>query len=363
MKTGKINVVFGGQAGSEAKGKLAAYLANKFNITHFAGCLSPNAGHTVIKDGVKFVTHHIPVGVVGCRNITNAHVFIGPAAVINPDTLVGEMVRLRDDAKFNYIQLFIDERATVIQPHHVSNELSSMTTMGSTAQGVGEARVDRIMRRGLRMIDTPFARATGTVVNEVSRLLMKVLDSGATVLYEMGQGFDLCLDHGVDPVYCTSRNCTPQQALADMGIPARYLGDVYAVIRTYPIRVNNRDGFSGPYPSPEITWEEIRDRCGSNVDITEMTTTTKMRRRVFEFSAERVKRMVEVCDPTHFCVQFANYLDWGIYGSSSIHDLSIYPIVDKFLQELEVNTDVPVSYVGTGPDHIHMIDTGTDMLV
>jgi adenylosuccinate synthase len=361
MKRGKLNIVMGGQAGSESKGKLSAYLASKFHITHFAGCLSPNAGHVVIRDNVKYVTHHIPVGVAGCLDPRQAHIFIGPASVINPDILLSEISMLRDNGIDPYL-IFVDGRATVIQPHHINDELSHMTVIGSTAQGVGEARVDKIMRRGLRMADTPFARNTGLVVEGVGNLLIKAMDRGATVLYEMGQGFDLCIDHGVNPIYCTSRNCTPQQALADMGVPNRYLGDIYAVVRTYPIRVNNRDGFSGPYPSPEISWEEIRDRCGADRDITEMTTTTKLRRRVFEFSMDRIKEMVRTCDPSFLCVQFANYLDWGIYGSSSVHDLSTYPLVDKFIQELEVATSTMVGYIGTGPNHIHMIDTCTDEL-
>ena len=174
----------------------------------------------------------------------------------------------------------------------------------------------------------------------------------------MGQGFDLCLYHGVDPVYCTSRNCTPQQALADMGIPPSYLGDVYAVIRPYPIRVNNRDGSSGPYPSPEITWEIVKERCGAPDDITEYTTTTKLKRRVFEFSWERIRTMVGICDPDFLCLQFANYIDWSVYGASKVN--AITNPVDEFVQRLEAMTEVPVAYLGTGPEHEHMIDLNTD---
>lgn len=356
MKKGKLNIVYGGQAGSESKGKQAAFLADKFDIHYFAGCLSPNAGHTVIGDNKKVVTHHIPVGVVGSRDITKSGVFIGPAAIINPAVLLDELGTLQG---LGLRKLVIDARATIIQPHHIKSEEKTMMKIGSTTQGVGEARADRIMRRGLRAGDSATLNERGLVVPNVGHLIRELLDYGETVLYEMGQGFDLGIDHGISPIYCTSRNCTPMQALADMGIPPKYLGDVYAVIRSYPIRVNNRTGSSGPYPSKEITWEEIRRRCKAPHDLTEMTTTTKLVRRVFEFSMDRIREMVEVCDPTYLCLQFVNYLDWGIYGENKFL-AELPPRINNFIQRLETETNKPTAYLGTSGDHKGMIDLGVD---
>jgi adenylosuccinate synthase len=148
------------------------------------------------------------------------------------------------------------------------------------------------------------------------------------------------------------------QALADMGVPASMLGHVYAVIRPYPIRVNNRDGSSGPYPSAEITWEEVRERCGAAHDITEITTTTKLQRRVFEFAWERIRTMTNVCNPDFFILQFANYIDWTCFGA--VNKFGLGSDVMDFVEKLEEEYRIPVAYVGTGPEHDQMVDMGVD---
>ena len=361
MKKGAMNIIFGGNAGSEAKGKLAAFLAAKYGICWFAGCLSPNAGHTTIIHGKKYVTHHIPVGITGCKWPDNAWIVLGAASIINPIILEKEVEELVKEGVMEYHQLFIDSRADVITPLHVEKEDVYMTGMGSTAQGVGEARSDKVMRRGIKIKklgEVGEGPLWETITHETNRILMRAMDNGATVLYEMGQGFDLCVDHGIDPLYCTSRNCTPMQALADMGIPPKYLGDTYAVIRPYPIRVNNRTGSSGPYPSNELNWAEVKERCGADRDITEMTTTTKLERRVFEFSDSQIKKMVRTCDPTFLCLQFANYVDWGCYGKMLPGELG--EKVDKFIGKIELVTGKKVAYVGTGPEQAEMVDMGLD---
>jgi adenylosuccinate synthase len=182
---------------------------------------------------------------------------------------------------------------------------------------------------------------------------------GETVLCEMTQGFDLCLEHGIDPHYCTSKMVNPAMALAEAGVPAQRLGDVYGVLRPYPIRVNNREGSSGPYAdAPEITWKMVADRSGTPGDMTELTTTTKLPRRVFEFSVERFAKFVQICCPTILCLQFANYVDHSIYQSKN--NITIPILVKNFIKRLEDLADVPVGYIGTGPDHEDMIDCDQD---
>ena len=353
MKSGKLNICYGGQCGSEAKGKMAAYLVDKFGIRIVAGSPSPNAGHTVIKDGRKTITHHIPAGVMGGRDLSKMIVVMGPASVINPAILAHEIETLTG-AGFKSGNLFIDGRAAIITQDMMRKEQDEMTKIGGTAQGVGEARSARLMRRGIR-IDSVMPEYAAA---DTSLMIGMALNHGSTILYEMGQGFDLCIDHGVDPVYCTSRNCTPMQALADIGVPPKYLGDVYAVIRPYPIRMNNRDESSGPYPSREITWEEVGRRCGAPHDITEYTTTTKLKRRVFEFAWKRIRTMVGVCSPDFLCLQFINYLSWSDYGKTRFDELVHETRV--FVNRLEDETRIPVAYLGSVPGHEHMVDRGID---
>ena len=46
-----IDLVCGGQAGDEGKGKIAAYLSYKGNYDYCVRVGGPNAGHTVVLDG------------------------------------------------------------------------------------------------------------------------------------------------------------------------------------------------------------------------------------------------------------------------------------------------------------------------
>ena len=358
MKRGAMNCLMGGQAGSESKGKMSALLMDKFNLRVIAGNMSPNAGHTVIKGGIKHITYHIPAGVYGVRNPKDAEVILGPASIINPSILMGEIERL-EEWGVKPERIMVDDRATVITQDMIRKEQEGMTKIGSTAQGVGEARCAAIMRINCVRAGS-IKELKPYTHHDTSKLVRMRLEHEATLMYEMSQGFDLCQLHGIDPVYCTSRVVSPMQALADMGVSAKYLGDVYAVIRPYPIRVNNRDGSSGPYPSKEITWEEVRERCGAHHDITEITTTTKLTRRVFEFAWERIRTMVNVCAPDFLVLQFANYLDWKCYGVTDKCGLG-RKVMD-FVGRLENETGVPVAYIGTGPSHGDMVDMRIDRL-
>ncbi len=360
MKKGKINIVMGGQCGSEAKGKIGAYLVDKFNIINICGNLSPNAGHTVIKGGVKTVTHHIPVSAVGTKYPEKTQIFLGPATIINPSTFGDEVKKVCENTGIAASDIIVDKTATIIMPGHIVEESKTMTVIGSTAQGVGKARASRIMRNQKMVGDFKswIGESGVTIQSDVGAKIREMLKKGATFLYEMSQGFDLCMYHGVDPVYCTSRICNPMAALAEMGVPSKYLGDVYAVIRPYPIRVNNRDGSSGPYPSEEITWEEVAKRSG-NGDITELTTTTKLSRRVFEFAWDQIKRMVSICDPNYLCLNFANYIDAENRGKKLLSHTTD-KTVDFIFDELEGKTNIPVAYVGTGPEHDEIIDMKCD---
>jgi adenylosuccinate synthase len=171
----------------------------------------------------------------------------------------------------------------------------------------------------------------------------------------MTQGFDLDLEHGIDPHYATSKMINPAMGAAEAGVSPRRVGDIYGVMRPYPIRVNNREGSSGPYSgAKEITWEEVSLRSGFPGVLAEITTTTKLPRRVFEFSARRMRKFIQVCGPTHMCLQFANYIDHAAKGVRTWEGLPAG--VQNWVTDYEANYGIPVTYIGTGPDHDDMID-------
>lgn len=358
MKQGRYNLLMGGQAGSESKGKLSAWLVEKYNPKAITISASPNAGHSLVVGDKKLVTYHLPVG-MGMAD-PEVIVILGPASVINPSILVHEIQKAQN---WGFVgNIVIDHRATIITPAMIKGE-SDLTNIGSTTQGVGMARIARIKRVGtLRASDIwgdLMVHSTKSIrlrIDDASDLVHSLLAGGHTILHESTQGFDLCLDHGLDPTYCTTRNITTAGALAEFGIPPRLLGDVYGVVRTFPIRVNNRTGSSGPYPgSVELTWDQIGRDCGAPYDITEKTTTTKLTRRVFSFNWDRYDKFLRVCDPDHICLNFANYLDWGAYGVRKWIELP--DRVKEFVWTLrKQGVHTKISYIGTGPQHDDMID-------
>lgn len=361
MRVGQFNIVIGGQAGSESKGKLAAHLVHEScPLLHYVSMTaSPNAGHTYVDDtGRKHVSYHLPIsGVVLARHY-GGKIVLGPASLINVLTLVKEMQTLGIKEE----QVIIDPRASIILDRHLRQErFGSLSNIGSTLQGVGAARCAKMSRGHKGPVefakDNVVLREMGIPTRDTEQLLNDHMSRGGTVLHEMTQGFDLDLEHGISPLHCTSKMINPMMAMAEMGIPAHRLGDVYGVIRPYPIRVNNRTGYSGSYDdAEEITWAEVGARAGAPGDIVaELTTTTKLPRRVFEFSENRFKKFVRVCKPTVLCLQFANYIDWSVHGESNIHVLHKSQAVMSFIEYLEEIGGVHVKYIGTGPANSEMV--------
>ncbi len=352
MEYGRFNIVIGGQAGSESKGKMSLYLANRWGVEVVCMASSPNAGHTCYVNGERIVTHHIPSAAFADHG---PWVLLGPTSVIDLDRFLKEVNLLRDPSR-----VFVHPRAIMLRRHYQHMERErGLLKIGSTNQGVGVARCEKIMRGDITCAED--VREMASFIGDTVGMLNECMDAGKryTVLCETTQGFDLDLEHGIDRTYCTSKMINPAMAMAEAGVSPWRLGHVYGVIRPYPIRVNNREGSSGPYAdAKEITWEDVRRRSGAPHDLTELTTTTRLPRRVFEFSHERMKRFVEVCRPDYFCLQFANYIKWADYGKTEWKDLS--EETKAFCARLTSTYQVPVAYVGTS--ETHMVDTDLDRL-
>ena len=83
-------VVVGTQWGDEGKGKLVDILAEFADmVVRFQG--GANAGHTLIVDGEQLITHLVPSGILH----PTKRCAIGPAVVVNPETLVEEIDALQ----------------------------------------------------------------------------------------------------------------------------------------------------------------------------------------------------------------------------------------------------------------------------
>ena len=99
----KIDMILGLQWGDEGKGKIVDVLTRDYDvIARFQG--GPNAGHTLIFDGIKHVLHTIPSGIFHDNKIN----IVGNGVVIDPVIFKIEIEKLKKvgvDLKTNYIFL------------------------------------------------------------------------------------------------------------------------------------------------------------------------------------------------------------------------------------------------------------------
>jgi adenylosuccinate synthase len=128
----------------------------------------------------------------------------------------------------------------------------------------------------------------------------------------------------------------------EVGLSPRHVNRVLMVIRTFPIRVA---GTSGPFAN-EISWEEICGISASPTVVPEFTSVTKRLRRVAKFDMASVKAACNYNHPTSLAVMGLDRLD---YANTGITDASrLTDRAQRFLDDLETTTGVPIQFVGTG---------------
>lgn len=312
MKT--IDMVVDLQYGSTGKGLLAGWLAKRYHYDTIMTAWAPNAGHTFIDDdGTKYVHTMLANGVVGD---SVRRVLMGPGSIINL-TKLWEEVRACQLIQHNKISIFIHAHAAVVTDDDIEAERESMTAIGSTKKGVGAAAISKIRRQPLRptvikdFANHPIFKDEDIVIVPADGWLQLVEEKANNVLIEGAQGYGLSIHHGFYP-YTTSRDVTPAQILADCGVPFHYgrRARVLGTCRTFPIRVSNRYddkgsmvGWSGPvYPDQqEIPWGGIGLEA-------ELTTVTKLPRRLFTWSNLQIREAVGMCDAGTVFLNFVNYL-------------------------------------------------------
>ena len=146
-------VIIGTQWGDEGKGKLVDILAEKADsVVRFQG--GNNAGHTIIVDGKKFVSHLVPSGVLQKKKC-----FIGNGVVIDVKVLIEEIKFFKEQGIDITPENFrISEKAHIIMPYHkkIDDERERKKAgnkIGTTGKGIGPAYEDKATRRGIRAIE------------------------------------------------------------------------------------------------------------------------------------------------------------------------------------------------------------------
>jgi adenylosuccinate synthase len=337
-----VDVLVGGQYGSEGKGNIAYYLAPEYEVLMRVG--GPNAGHKVPTDP-PYTHRLLPSGTLANPE---ALLIIGPGATLDLEVLSNEIT----DCQVEVGRLFIDPQAMIIEAADLQAEQALKDEISSTGKGGGAAAARRIV--GRRRCDPPVRLARDVeelnpfTQKPTGELLEDAFRAGKRLLLEGTQGTALSLFHGDYP-HVTSRDTTTAACLAEAGIGPHRLRRVVMVTRTYPIRVGNSStgATSGPM-SQEIDWDVIAERSGIPEDDlrkVERGSVSDNKRRVAEFDWQLLKRAAELNGATDIALTFADYLRAENKNARRYDQLDTDTI--HFIEEVERVSGAPVSLIGT----------------
>lgn len=354
-----VDVIVGGQFGSEGKGHIAGYLARDYDVLVRVG--GPNAGHSVSSSSGVYVYHQLPSGTKDSRAI----VLLGPGMTLDLDGLKQEI----DECELGPERLFIDPQAMIIEAEDKLTEGGIVTAIGSTGRGGGAAAARRILNRrpGVTRLARdvswlkPYVGSAPHYRGSTVRQLEIAYRAGLTILVEGTQGSGLSIFHGQYP-FVTSRDTNVAGCLAEAGISPSRVRRILMVVRATPIRVGNPDppptqvlgpGFELELATSgelrhETTFEEIAKHA--NIDPTELaenekTSTTKRMRRVGWFDWELFRTACALNAPTDIVLTFADYFGKDNREARRFEQLNQDTI--KFVEELERVAQAPVSLVNT----------------
>lgn len=418
----QVDVLLGLQWGDEGKGKIVDILSPTYDIiARFQG--GPNAGHTLIFNGKKYVLHTIPSGIFREELIN----LIGNGVVIDPVVLMKEIQSIEAEGISVKNRLIISKRAHLIMPSHrwldaASEALKGKNKIGSTLKGIGPSYMDKTGRNGLRAGDiehTDFKAKFEQLyqkhlqllkfynwnaidekvlkewfesieflkqlqIAEAEHYLHDAINKGKKILAEGAQGTLLDIDFGTYP-FVTSSNTITAGACSGLGVAPNKIGQVFGIFKAYCTRVG-----SGPFPT-ELTdglGDKIRERGK------EFGSTTGRPRRVGWLDLPALKyaiqlngtqelimmkadvlsfiETIKVCTHYHYNNHVIDYLPYDISESrvSPIyHELKgwqkdiavcktkrqLPKALLKYIEFIEENTGVKISYLSTGPDREQVI--------
>jgi adenylosuccinate synthase len=344
-----VDVIVGGQFGSEGKGHITSHVAGEYDVLVRVG--GPNAGHKVFLKPEPVTFHHLPSGTL---HNDKATLILGPGAVLHLDGLQKEIAKHELAAA----RLAIDPQAMIIERRDQVFEASLVKEIGSTGQGVGAATARKVLRTSAR----PKVRLARDVkelrhyVRSAHELLEDAFARGARVLLEGTQGTGLSLHHGYYP-HVTSRDTTASGCLAEAGIAPSRVRRVIMVCRTYPIRVQSPKGATSGPMANELSWAEIARRSAlpiRELRKTEKTSTTKRRRRVGEFDWHLLRKAASLNAPTDIALTFTDYLSSANREARRFEQLTEETI--RFIHEIERVAGAPVSLIATAFSSRSIID-------
>lgn len=274
------SLVIGAQWGDEGKGKLVDILGESHSVIVRSGG-GANAGHTIIRNGKKYIFHLLPSGLLTENNIG----VIGNGCVVDPFQLCTEIEVLESQGLSLKERILISDRAHILFDFHKEIDAlqeewrgKSGNGIGTTKRGIGPCYADKITRQGIRMnalynledlknqlntLQEIIKKSYGISINveniyttllpirkkllpticDTSAFLETARKSGKNILIEGAQAFALDIDFGTYP-FVTSSSITLGGMASGCGISPRKIDFVIGVLKAYCTRVGE-----GPFPS------------------------------------------------------------------------------------------------------------------
>lgn len=335
-----VSVIFGGQFGSEGKGKTTLYFAKKMNAEAVIRVGGPNSGHTVVSDNKEvIVLKQLPVSSI----VKNVYSVITSGNYINVDILLEEIALTKIAEEY----LIIDPYAVIISESDIVKEKESglKESIGSTGSGTGAALSRRVNRDEKLQFAKDDVRLQRYIRNDTKAFLRNLLDNNKRIIIEGTQGFGLSLlhNHNLFP-YSTSRDTSAAAFVSEAGLSPLDIDDVIMVLRTFPIRVG--EGF-GPLLQ-ETSWEDVTKISGNTSNIIEYTSVTKAVRRVAKFHPEIVKKSIEVNNPSRIVLNHIDYFDHNC-KDGHVTEIALSQI-NKIAKSIGRNID----FIGMDQETLHI---------
>lgn len=278
------------QAGDTGKGKVAHALAKDYDmVLRYNG--GANAGHTVYHNGLKVVTHQVPIGVLfGIPSI------IGLGCVVNIPKLIDEIRDLQAHGINTDGLIFVDKRAHVVFDYHIEEDTRD-SKIGTTRQGIGPAYRDKYSRAGTRIGDLDLSAVRNFGVIDTYELLHNKHNDWR-ILCEGAQGFQIDIDWGDYP-YVTSSHCTVGSAILN-GIPPHRIADVIGVMKAYETYSGSKTTFQDEN-DPDL--QKIQEVGG------EVGATTGRKRKVRWLDLDGVIKAININGVTDLIINKADVLE------------------------------------------------------
>lgn len=259
--------------GDEGKGRMVDLLSENYDIVcRYQG--GNNAGHTIIKDGMKVVLNLLPSGILRDNTVN----VLGTGMVIDVKHLFNEVKKLREQGiKITPENLKISDRATICMPYHVlldglEEDRLGDAKFGSTRRGIAPVYADKYMKKTFRMGDIlhfdyllkklpsiiewknltvvggykaepikvdeivnwleTYALPFKDYIVNTTEYLSEEIKKGKSIMFEAQLGALRDIDFGIYP-YTSSSSTISAYAPIGAGIPGEKLTNVIGIMKAY----------------------------------------------------------------------------------------------------------------------------------